>query len=60
MEYLNAPNFDLAFNAFHYQAVDYILPYPTTFDNISWLPSGSYAKIMCDLVYPGHTVALSS
>ena len=59
IEYLNAPNFDSAFNAFHYQAVDYILPYPTTFDNISWLWSGSYAKIMCDLVFPGHTVALS-
>ena len=56
--YLNSPNFDSAFNAFHYQAVDYILPYPTTFDNISWCWSGFYAKIMCDLVFPGHTVVL--
>ena len=53
-EYLNAPNFDSTFNAFHYQAMDYILLYLTTFDNISW---GSHAKIMCDLVFPGHTVA---
>ena len=59
MEYLNSPNFDSAFNAFHYQAVGYILPYPTTFDNISWWWSGTYVKIMCDLVFPGHTVALS-
>ena len=59
IEYLNAPNFDSAFNAFHYQAVDYILPYPTRFDTISWWWSGFYAKVMCDLVFPGHTMMLS-
>ena len=59
IEYLNAPNFDSTFNAFHYQAVDYILPYPTRFDTISWWWSGFYANVMCDLVFPGHTMMLS-
>ena len=58
-QYFSAPNFDSAFNAFHYQAVDHILPYPTKFDNISWWWSGFYCKVKCDITFPGHTVMLS-
>lgn len=58
-EYINAPNFDSAFNAFHYQAVDYILPYPTQFDDISWWHSGFYSKVRCDITFPGQTLMLS-
>ena len=57
--YINAPNFDSAFNAFHYQAVDYILPYPTQFDKISWWYSGFYSKVRCDITFPGQTLMLS-
>ena len=54
--YINAPNFDSAFNAFHYQAVDYILPYPTQFDKISWWYSSFYSKVKCDIMFPGQTL----
>ena len=57
--YINAPNFDSAVNAFHYQAINFVLPYPTKFDNISWYYSGFYAKVKCDLTFPGQTVHLT-
>jgi hypothetical protein len=59
VDYINAPNFDSAFNAFHYRAVDHILPYPTQFDNVSWWWSGFYSKIICDVMFPGQTVVLT-
>ena len=57
-DYINAPNFDSAFNAFHYQAVDQILPYPTQFDKISWWSSGYYSKVKCDITFPSQTLRL--
>jgi hypothetical protein len=57
--YVNAPNFDSAFNAFHYQAIDYILPYPTQFDKLSWWYSGYYSKVKCDIMFPGQTLVLT-
>ena len=59
VDFINAPNFDSAFNAFHYKAVDHILPYPTQFDNESWWWSGFYSKIICDVKFPGQTVVLT-
>ena len=50
--YISAPNFDSAFNAFHYQAIDYILPYPTQFDKLSWWYSGYYSKSNVILCFP--------
>ena len=35
-DYLPAPRYDPAFNAFHHKAVKYLLPYPSQFDNLSW------------------------
>ena len=35
-EYLPAVCFDAAFNGFHYQAVEYILPYSGRFDATTW------------------------
>ena len=58
-DYVNAPQFDSAFNAFHYQAVNHILPYTTKFDNVSWWFSGWYAKVRCDVMFPGQTVMLT-
>ena len=54
--YISAPNFDSAFNAFHYQAIDYILPYPTQFDKLSWWYSGYYSKVKCDIMFPGQVL----
>ena len=55
-DYIPTVHFDSAFNAFHYQAVDHILPYPCTFDNISWWFSGWYAIIKCEIVFSGQVV----
>ena len=57
--YISAPNFDSAFNAFHYQAIDYILPYPTQFDKLSWWYSGYYSKVKCDIMFPGQVLVLT-
>ena len=59
VDYINTPNFDSALNAFHYRAVDHILPYPTQFDNVSWWWSGFYFKAVCDVLFPGQTVVLT-
>ena len=48
--------FDGMFNAFHYQAIDHILPYSTRFDNISWFYSQMYVIIKSDLKFHGHVV----
>ena len=55
-DYLPIVHFDSAFNAFHYKAVDSILPYPTKFDNISWWFSGWYAAVKSEVVFAGQTL----
>ena len=55
-EYLTAVRFDAAFNAYHYQAVEYILPYSCRLDATSWWLSQIYAEIKCEIVFRGHTV----
>ena len=55
-EYIPAVHYDAAFNAFHYQAVDYILPYPLNFDNISWWFSQWYVIIKSKVVFPRQVV----
>ena len=55
-EYIPAVHYDAAFNAFHYQAVDYILPYPLKFDNISWHFSQWYVVIKSKVTFPRQVV----
>ena len=55
-EYIPAVHYDAAFNAFHYQAVDYILPYPLKYDNISWHLSQWYVIIKSKVTFPGQVV----
>ena len=55
-EYIPAVHYDAAFNAFHYQAVDYILPYPLKFDNISWHFSQWYVIIKSKVTFPRQVV----
>ena len=54
-DYIPIAHFDSAFNAFHYEAVDSVLPYPTKFDNISIWLSGWYATIKCEVIFAGQT-----
>ena len=55
-EYIPAVHYDAAFNAFHYQAVDYILPYPLKFDHISWRHSQWYVIIKSKVIFPRQVV----
>ena len=55
-DYLPTVRFDAAFNAFHYQAVEYILPYSHKSDAISWWLSQLYTEVKCEIVFRGHTV----
>ena len=55
-EYVPTPRFDAAFNAFHYNAVDYILPYSQKFDSISWWYPVVYAEIKTEIIFQGHSV----
>ena len=54
--YIPAIHFDGALNAFHYQAVEYILPYPLNFDNISWWFSQTYVRVKSKVIFPGQVV----
>ena len=53
------PFYDPAINAFHYEAVEHILPYTTRYDNISWWWSGFYAGIKSEIMFPGQVVVLT-
>ena len=55
-EYVPTPGFDAPFNAFHYKAVDYILPYSQKFDFISWWYPVVYAEIKTEIIFQGHSV----
>ena len=55
-EYIPAVRYDGALNAFHYQAVEHILPYPLNFNNISWWRSHWYAVIKSKIIFPGQVV----
>ena len=48
--------FDAMFNAFHYQVLDHILPYPDKFDKISWYYSQMYVIIRGDVKFHGQVV----
>ena len=55
-EYSPTVWFDAAFNAFHFKAVEHILPYLDRFDNISWYYSQLYNIVWCEIVFTGHVV----
>ena len=54
--YYSTPRFDAAFNGFHYQAIEYILPYLERFDYHSWSLAALYASIKMELFFAGHAV----
>lgn len=56
-EYFSIVWYDAAFNAFHYQAVNYLFPYLDNFDGSSWWYSQVYFAIWTEIVFPGHAVA---
>ncbi len=55
-EYLPAVRFDPAYNAFHYHAVEYLLPYSNRFDAYNWWASGEYIQVKGELMFRGQVV----
>ena len=55
-EYSPTVWFDAAFNAFHFKAVEDILPYSDRFDDISWHYSQVYIMVWCEIVFTGQVV----
>ncbi len=55
-EYLAAVRFDPAYNAFHYHAVEYLLPYSNRFDASNWWASGQYILVKGELMFRGQVV----
>ena len=55
-EYLPTVYFDPAFSAFHYKAVQHLLPYSTKFDHITWWYSHFDIDIKCELMFRGQVV----
>ena len=52
-EFIPVVDFDAAFNAFHYQSVEYILPYSNQFDANNWCYSQVYFNIRCEIMFRG-------
>ena len=55
-EYSPTVWYDAAFNAFHYKAVEHLLPYSDHFDNISWWYSQLYNIVWSEIVFRGQVV----
>ncbi len=55
--FIQTHHMDAIFNCFHYQAIDYILPYTTTFDDISWWHSQLYTVVKCNILFNGEVVS---
>ena len=59
-EYLPTVFFDPEFSAFHYKAVQHLLPYSTRFDHITWWYSHFDIDIKCELMFRGQVVLHTS
>ena len=55
-EYNPTVRFDAAFNAYHYKAVEYILPYWVLLDNVSWFYPNMLQRMWSEIVFRGHVV----
>ena len=55
-EYNPVVLYDPAVNAFHYQAVEYMLPYWSGLDNMSWFYSQLHQMVLSEIVFPGQVV----
>ena len=55
-EFIPVVAFDAAFNAFHHQSVEYILPYSNRYDVSNWWYSQVYFNIKCEIMFQGQVV----
>ena len=56
MKFLPVVGWDAAFSAFHYQSVNYILPYTSRFDELSLWYSQVYVNIKCEIMFRGQVL----
>lgn len=54
--YYSTPRFDAAFNGFHYQAIEYILPYSERLDYHHWSFAALYASVKMEVLFAGQAV----
>ena len=54
--YIQVYRIDGLFSAYHYQAIDYILPYTPKYDSVSWSVAQLYATIRCNIRLNGQVV----
>ena len=54
--YLPSPRYDPAFYAFHYEAIELLLPYPDQFDNISWYYAELQMEVKCEVMFAGQSI----
>ncbi len=54
--YIQIYRIDGLFSAYHYQIVDYILPYTTTYDSVSWWWSQEYTNVKLNVRLNGLVV----
>ena len=47
---------DAMFNAFHHKAIEYILPYPTQYDKLSWWTSQFHVICSAELLFRGQAL----
>ena len=55
-EYTVTVRYDAAFNAFHYQAVEHVLPYWEHYDNVSWFYSQLHLIAWSEVVFRGQVL----
>ena len=56
LEYTTTVRYDGAFHAFHYQAVEYVLPYWDQLDNVSWYYSQLHLFTWTEVVFRGQVL----
>ena len=54
--YVSVTHFDGIFNAFHYKAMDSLLPYNTKYDNLSWWHSQRDIITKVEIIFRGQAV----
>ncbi len=56
LEYIPVVQYDGAFNAFHYKAVEHLLPYWDQMESFSWYCSQVYLIVWTEIVFPEQVV----
>ena len=54
--YIQIYDMNAIFSAFHYQAIDHILPYTAKYDSVSWWFSQMYIIIKCNILFKNEAV----